>query len=55
MEDRRLCPHCGGELHRSPYLMARNPQAEMPWWGPGAIFFLIGLIAIGVAAIAAAH
>jgi hypothetical protein len=24
LEDKQLCPHCGGELHRQPYMMSRR-------------------------------
>jgi hypothetical protein len=29
VEDRSLCPHCGGELHRKPYLMARRSSERV--------------------------
>jgi hypothetical protein len=29
LEDRRLCPHCGGELCQHPYLMARQAEGNV--------------------------
>lgn len=29
LEDKRSCPHCGGELHRQPYLMSRAAEANV--------------------------
>lgn len=48
MEDRRLCPHCGKPLYKTPYLMARDPDAEWPGWGKYGIYLLMFVIAVGV-------
>jgi len=28
-EDKRRCPHCGGDLHRISYLMERSAEANV--------------------------
>lgn len=37
VEDKRLCPHCGRELHRRSYMMSRSASAPvlstgLVWW-----------------------
>ena len=29
LEDKRRCPHCGGDLHRISYLMERSAEANV--------------------------
>lgn len=41
MEDKRVCPHCGHELHSQRYLMSIDPDSEPPMWVQSGIRLVI--------------
>jgi hypothetical protein len=52
LEDKRRCPHCGGDLHRIRYLMERSAEANVlslraiAWILVVLMFFVVISIAV---------
>jgi ribosomal protein L34E len=53
LEDKRRCPHCGGELHRISYLMERSAEANV-LSARAIAWILVALMSFVVIAIAVA-
>lgn len=46
LEDKKLCPHCGGKLYEHPYLMSRNATENVLSWNAIAWMLVAVLVVV---------
>lgn len=46
MDDHQLCPYCGRDIARKPYLMSQHDQPVVPY---GTVLLLVAWVACAVA------